>query len=70
MEAKRSAAMCVALPVPPELYSIAPGFARATSINSLTDATGSVGCTDSQYGCHRIVVTAAKSFAVSKGSFG
>ena len=49
---------------------MAPGFDRASAMSSFTLFTGSDGWTESRYGCHRMVVTGAKSFSVSKGRFG
>ena len=66
---KSSPPRCEPLPRPAEPKVIWPGFAFASAIRSLTDLTGSDGCTISAPGAMVSRVIGAKSLIVSNGSF-
>ena len=66
---KSSPAMCPGEPVPDEPCVSWPGRARASAISSLTELTGSEGCTTSTFGITATCVIGAKSVSGLYGRF-
>ncbi len=68
--AKSTPARCGAPPTPEIAKLSFPGFAFASATSSFTEPAGIDGCTTRMCGEYATIVTGAKSFAGSNGSFG